>query len=337
MLKNAVGLFEVLRWVGVAYLVWLGIQAWRHAGKEAEAPPLKRVHFWRGMFVALTNPKTIAFFTAFLPQFVDPSLAGGASIIRHVPHVYSHRLGLRFRLGDRIRPGARMVLEAGAREIARAPVGRGVDRRRHLAVAGAPSGLRLYFQVRLGEDAVEANDAAEMMEAEKTPDKFKQRAAVLIAVLAMLLAITSLGGNNATKEALNSNVLASNYFNFFQAKNMRQTAITLTADQIELAVLNDASIPDAAKEPLKKKLDGYRKTIARYESEPETGEGKKELLAKAKEYEKQRDHALKQDPYFDYAEALLQIAIVLDLGRHHRRDRLAGRDWRPARQSSARC
>ena len=46
-------------------------------------------------------------------------------------------------------------------------------------------------------------------------------------------------------------------------------------------------------------------------SEPETGEGKKELLAKAKEYEKQRDHALKQDPYFDYAEALLQIAIVL--------------------------
>ena len=158
---------------------------------------------------------------------------------------------------------------------------------------------------------MEANDAAEMMEAEKTPDRFKQRAAVLIAVLAMLLAITSLGGNNATKEALNSNVLASNYFNFFQAKNMRQTAITLTADQIELAVLNDASIPDAAKEPLKKKLDGYRKTIARYESEPETGEGKKELLAKAKEYEKQRDHALKQDPYFDYAEALLQIAIVL--------------------------
>ena len=74
VLKNAVGLFEVLRWAGVAYLVWLGVQAWRNAGKDAEAPPKTRVHFWRGMFVALTNPKTIAFFTAFLPQFVDPSL-----------------------------------------------------------------------------------------------------------------------------------------------------------------------------------------------------------------------------------------------------------------------
>jgi len=158
---------------------------------------------------------------------------------------------------------------------------------------------------------VEANDAAELMEQEKTADRFKQRAAILIAILAMLLAITSLGGSNAGKEAVNNNVLASNYFNFFQAKNMRQTAITLTADQVELAVLNDSSIPNTAKTDLKKKLDGYRKTIARYESEPETGEGKKELLAKAKEYEAKRDHALKQDPYFDYAEALLQIAIVL--------------------------
>ena len=74
VLKNAGELFEVLRWAGVAYLVWLGVQAWRNAGTETEAPPKRRVHFWRGMFVALTNPKTIAFFTAFLPQFVDPSL-----------------------------------------------------------------------------------------------------------------------------------------------------------------------------------------------------------------------------------------------------------------------
>jgi len=74
VLKNAIELFEILRWAGVAYLVWLGIQAWRNANNKAEAPPAGRVHFWRGMLVALTNPKTIAFFTAFLPQFVDPSL-----------------------------------------------------------------------------------------------------------------------------------------------------------------------------------------------------------------------------------------------------------------------
>jgi hypothetical protein len=70
-------------------------------------------------------------------------------------------------------------------------------------------------------------------------------------------------------------------------------------------------LPETAKAELKKKVEAYRKTVARYDSEPETGEGKKQLLARAKEFEAKRDHALKQDPYFDYAEALLQIAIVL--------------------------
>ena len=75
VLKSSVLLFEAIRWAGAAYLIWLGIQAWRNAGKQSELPPPPgRVHFWRGFLVALSNPKTIAFFTAFLPQFVDPSL-----------------------------------------------------------------------------------------------------------------------------------------------------------------------------------------------------------------------------------------------------------------------
>jgi homoserine/homoserine lactone efflux protein len=75
VVRNAVVLFEVMRWAGAAYLIWLGIQAWRHAGAISAAPsPSGHVHFWRGFAVALSNPKTIAFFTAFLPQFVDPSL-----------------------------------------------------------------------------------------------------------------------------------------------------------------------------------------------------------------------------------------------------------------------
>ena len=158
---------------------------------------------------------------------------------------------------------------------------------------------------------MKADEAAAMIENEKADDQFKQRTAVVIACFAMLLAITSLGGNNATKEAFNSNVLASNYFNFFQAKNVRQTSYTLAADQIELAWINDPALPAATKAALERKLEAYRRTIARYESEPATGEGKKELLVKAHEYEQKRDRALKQDPYFDYAEALLQIAIVL--------------------------
>lgn len=158
---------------------------------------------------------------------------------------------------------------------------------------------------------MKADEAAEMMEKDREKDRFKQRAAIAIAMLAMVLAITALGGSNAGKEAINNNVMASNYFNFFQAKNMRQTAFVLAADQIELAWLAEADIPETAKAALRAKLDQYKETVARYDSEPATGEGKKELLARAQEHEAKRDHALKQDPYFDYAEALLQIAIVL--------------------------
>ncbi|HEX4585652.1 MAG TPA: LysE family translocator [Burkholderiaceae bacterium] len=74
VLSHAVYVFELLRWIGVAYLIWLGVQAWRNAGRAEPPSTGNRVQFWRGFLVALTNPKTIAFFTAFLPQFVDPAL-----------------------------------------------------------------------------------------------------------------------------------------------------------------------------------------------------------------------------------------------------------------------
>jgi hypothetical protein len=158
---------------------------------------------------------------------------------------------------------------------------------------------------------MKADEAAELMDRDREQDRFKQRAAIVIAIFAMLLAVTGLGGQNATKEAINENILASNAFNFFQAKNMRQTSLILAANEIELAWTKDATLPEDAKAALRQRLDDYRKTIARYESEPDTGEGKKELLVRAREHSAKRDHALKQDPYFDYAEALLQIAIVL--------------------------
>lgn len=75
ILKTSAEVFDYLRWVGAAYLVWLGVQAWRNAGPlNAAAEPPSHVHAWRGFVVAMTNPKTIAFFTAFLPQFIDASL-----------------------------------------------------------------------------------------------------------------------------------------------------------------------------------------------------------------------------------------------------------------------
>jgi homoserine/homoserine lactone efflux protein len=68
--------FDWLRWAGVIYLVWLGVRAWRApavdlAGTVAQARSVKLI-FGRGFLVGLTNPKTLLFYGAFLPQFVTP-------------------------------------------------------------------------------------------------------------------------------------------------------------------------------------------------------------------------------------------------------------------------
>ncbi|MGD1877865.1 MAG: LysE family translocator [Kiloniellaceae bacterium] len=86
VLAIAADLFEVLRWGGVAYLVYLGIKQWRQvftAGGVPMMPPMrsKKGVFWQGVVVALTNPKTIFFYAAFFPQFVDPQLAVGPQLV----------------------------------------------------------------------------------------------------------------------------------------------------------------------------------------------------------------------------------------------------------------
>lgn len=68
--------FAVLRWFGVAYLIWLGLRAWRappaDLGATAADSASARAIFLRGFLVSLSNPKTLLFFGAFLPQFVTP-------------------------------------------------------------------------------------------------------------------------------------------------------------------------------------------------------------------------------------------------------------------------
>jgi homoserine/homoserine lactone efflux protein len=82
VIQHAAVIFEWLRWIGAAYLIWLGIQSWRHAGDAAATvEPRGHVYFRRGFLAAITNPKTIAFFTAFLPQFIDPTLPVGHQLL----------------------------------------------------------------------------------------------------------------------------------------------------------------------------------------------------------------------------------------------------------------
>ncbi len=84
MLTSASQLFVVLRWVGVAYLTFLGLRALltpaEPLGKPASERSVARV-FLRGFAVSLTNPKTLLFYGAFLPQFVDPRGNTGAQIL----------------------------------------------------------------------------------------------------------------------------------------------------------------------------------------------------------------------------------------------------------------
>lgn len=163
---------------------------------------------------------------------------------------------------------------------------------------------------------VEATEIAEKISEHhhahpSSDEAFRRRAAMTIGVIAMLLAITTLGGSAAMKTMLNSNIHASDTYAFYQAKNIRQTSLNLAADQLEVVLATQANLSPEARADIQKRVDRYKATAARYESEPETGDGKRELLAKAKAFEKQRDRAIEQDPNFEFAEALFQIAIVI--------------------------
>jgi len=141
--------------------------------------------------------------------------------------------------------------------------------------------------------------------------RFRRLTAIYLGVVAMLLAITSLGGSNATKVMVNANIQASDTYGFYQSKNIRQTIYRITAEELEGQLLAQPSMPEEAKTKIEKAIERYRSRAEQYESDPATGEGKTELLAKAKEWEAKRDQAAKRDPNFDFAEALFQIAIVL--------------------------
>src|SRR5919202_1032757 len=87
-------------------------------------------------------------------------------------------------------------------------------------------------------EGIDAADAIREAAEERARDaRFRQRAAIGIGVLAMLLAITGLGGANATKEMLNANIQASDTYAFYQAKNIRQTSNQLAADELESMLL----------------------------------------------------------------------------------------------------
>lgn len=135
-----------------------------------------------------------------------------------------------------------------------------------------------------------------------------KKIALLVAILAAMLAITEMGGKSAQTHALASHIDASNLWSFFQAKTVRQTTLRTAADAVD-AQFKDGTQPMPA--GVKTQLDTWRQTAQRYETEPETNEGRKELAARAKIKEAVRDKALSAYHMFEYGSAALQLAIVL--------------------------
>jgi ABC-type multidrug transport system fused ATPase/permease subunit len=126
----------------------------------------------------------------------------------------------------------------------------------------------------------------------------KDKAGWVITVLAALLAInTYIAGNNSSK-VLNNTIKANDTWSFYQAKSIKQTLAEMAKEDAEYR-----------KEP--EKAAKLQAKIDRYESDPEKGEGKKELMAKARALEAERDEIRKRSPWLTFAGSAFQIAIVL--------------------------
>jgi hypothetical protein len=126
----------------------------------------------------------------------------------------------------------------------------------------------------------------------------KDKAGWVIVVMAALLAINTYMGNSNSGRVLNNTIDANNTWAFYQAKSIKGT-------------LAEMALDDAMARKDVNKVTELSKKIARYESDPATGEGKKELMAKARALEADRAVAKQRSPWYTYAGSLFQIAIVL--------------------------
>ena len=146
---------------------------------------------------------------------------------------------------------------------------------------------------------------AEVVLSEKKPlsrsereAQIKDKAGWLITVLAALLAINTYISSGNSSKVLNNTISANNTWAFYQAKSVKQTLAEMARD-------------DAVERKQIEKVEKLTAKIDRYESEPATGEGKKELMAKARALEAERDEIRKSGPWLTFAGSAFQIAIVL--------------------------
>jgi hypothetical protein len=128
--------------------------------------------------------------------------------------------------------------------------------------------------------------------------KLKDKAGMVISVFALLLAVNSWYGGTLSSKVLNNTIASNNVWAFYQAKSIKQT-------------LAEQSLDDATYRKETEKMAKLQAKIDRYESDPKTGEGKKELFEKARQLEADRDEAKKRSPWIGYASTMYQLSIVV--------------------------
>jgi hypothetical protein len=128
--------------------------------------------------------------------------------------------------------------------------------------------------------------------------KLKDKAGMVISVFALLLAVNSWYGGNLSGKVLNNTIASNNVWAFYQAKSIKQT-------------LAEQSLDDATYRKDAEKMAKLQAKIDRYESDPKSGEGKVELMAKAHKLEADRDEAKKRSPWIGYASTMYQLSIVV--------------------------
>jgi len=140
-------------------------------------------------------------------------------------------------------------------------------------------------------------------------DEKNKRIGILIAIMAAVLALVEAGGNNAAQDALRGTIEATDTWAFYQAKTIRMTTLNAQARSLELEAMDVKKGPRL--EEMKKTIEEWRATANRYDSDPQGGEGRKELLAKARKIEAERDDFAAANGVFDLSSSALQLAILL--------------------------
>jgi len=123
----------------------------------------------------------------------------------------------------------------------------------------------------------------------------KDKAGLVIVIMALFMAITTYFSNSYSGAVLKNTLKATDTYAFYQSKSIKQS--------IAEGQLQDAKDP--------KRRAELETKIARYESDPAKGEGKRELLARAQAYEAARDEATRHSPWLTFASMAFQLAIVL--------------------------